>query len=1294
MHKKIHLFFVFIFSLSALFGQQKTVQNKDSYVISWKPVEKMAFGEGVTKEFLCFKGAVYSDNSSISHFFTLLNVIKSSVIPDVRLVDMVFESVPDADLEIIKNQGADIKDNIEITSKVSYQNKKPLMMLSFIPLRTNSSTGKIERLVSFKLDYSYNKSNVLPLKKKSYTYADHSVLKSGDWYRVDVFRSGIHKITYDDLVALGMDVSSIDPRNIRLYGNGGKMLPENNMVYRPDDLKENAIYIYGESDGVFNQGDYIIFYAQGPESWAFDAVNDSYKHQINKYNSSTAYFLSASLGPGRRIGNEPSSSLPVDYTVTTFDDHLFHEKDSLNLIKSGREFYGEVFDVNTSYSFSFNFPNIVPSTPVKLRTHLLARSILVSTSFKLYSNGSYITTLPLSPASSNYINPYATENESSLQFSSSGSISLRFDYNKSGNSSAIGWLDYVELNAERYLSFVSGQMPFRNHESVGKGITEFIVENSNNNVVVWDVTDYANVRKVDATHTDNNLSYRLNTDSLREFVAFDDNGFYSVSCTGKVQNQDLHGLGVYNMIIISYPDLIDQAERLADFHRNNDGLSVLVVTPQLIYNEFSSGNQDITALKDFVKMFYDRAGSDSTRQPGYLLLFGDASYDYQDRIVNNTNRIPTYQTVNSLDPSSSYLTDDYVGFLDDTDSGPYGNLLDIAVGRIPAQNIEEARAIVDKIINYKAKYDLNTGTPTCSSFSATISNLADWRNTICFVADDADTPGEGFLGQSEDIATFVDTTYNNFNIDKIYCDAYTQISTPGGQRYPEVNDAINKRVAKGALIINYIGHGGEVGWAHEAILGVSDINSWSNKNSLPFFVTATCEFSRFDDPARTSAGEYVILNPTGGGVSLFTTTRIAFSGSNAIIDLDFYKNVFKKTGGKYPFIGDVIRAAKNMMGCDNSISNFVLLGDPALKLVYPEHNIVTTKINNHPIASLPDTINALDKVTIQGYIADNSGNKLTSYQGTIMPTVYDKMMDILSNGNDGATPQSLTLQKNIIYKGKAHVINGDFSFTFVVPKDIAYNYGKGRISYYSQNGTTDAGGYYENFLIGGTNNNEITDKDGPDIKLYMNDNHFVSGGITDKNPVLMVYLSDSAGVNTIGSGIGHDISAVLDGNTDKTFILNDYYESDYDTYCSGLVRYPFSSLDVGEHKLTLKAWDVYNNSSENELDFVVAESADLALSHVLNYPNPFTTYTEFWFEHNQPCCGLDVQVQIFTITGKLIKTIQTRVETDGFRADPIPWDGKDDFGDNIGKGVYVYTLKVKSNSGQYSEKTEKLVILK
>ena len=521
-----------------------------------------------------------------------------------------------------------------------------------------------------------------------------------------------------------------------------------------------------------------------------------------------------------------------------------------------------------------------------------------------------------------------------------------------------------------------------------------------------------------------------------------------------------------------------------------------------------------------------------------------------------------------------------------------------------------------------------------------------------------------------------------------------QVSTPGGQRYPDANRDLNLAVQKGALIINYTGHGGELGLTHERVLGVSDINAWTNIDNLPAFVTATCEFSRYDDPERISAGEYVLLNPNGGGIALFTTSRLVYAAPNFTLNQNFYRKLQEEQPWGLPTMGDVIRMTKVLSGFAANNRNFVLLGDPAQRLSYPEHKIETTFING-PIDNQADTVRALQLVTVKGRVRKADGNLFTDFNGVVYPTVFDKPDSIICLRND---PQNsfgfkFSAQRNLIYKGKATVKDGEFEFSFVVPRDIAYKFDHGRISYYAEGNNTNAHGRSNEIVVGGSLLGTTVDNDGPGLRLFMNDDKFVFGGTTDESPLLLAFLTDSNGINTVGSGIGHDITAILDGNTGSTISLNDYYQADLDSYRSGRVAYPFKDLSEGRHTLRLKAWDVHNNSSEGYLEFVVAGSAQLALQHVLNYPNPFSTRTSFFFEHNRPCGNLNVMVQVFTISGKLVKTINEDMVCNGYRSNPIDWDGRDDYGQTIGRGVYVYSLRVRTDDGLSANHIDKLVIL-
>ncbi|MCB0380239.1 MAG: type IX secretion system sortase PorU [Flavobacteriales bacterium] len=1120
----------------------------------------------------------------------------------------------------------------------------------------------------------FTRGRNLTNKSSNKSTVQNSVLASGDWYKIAVTKDGVFKLDYSFLKNLGLDVDNINPQTIKIYGNGGKMLPEVNSQYRHDDLKQNSIHIEGENDGVFNSTDYILFFGQSPHSKTLNTSTNLFNHQLNRYCDTSYYFITTSSTneSPKRISTSANSLLP-NKVVNTFSEYQYYEKDNLNLIKSGQDWYGEMFDVKTEYDFVFNVSNIDVSSPVNVNVSGAGRSGVAS-AFNVTSGGSGVAINFNTITLSCYSCQYANNGSGTFSFiPSSDLINVKVNYNKP-SSSSVAWLDKIELNARRNLSMVGNQLFFRDVNSVGTGnISQFNISNAANVIKIWDITDPLNVKGQQFVQG-NSISFVANTDTLREFVALTNSYETQVYPFGKIDNQNLHGLSQQDYVIVSHPDFLVQAEQIADFHRQ-EGMNVVVVTPTQVYHEFSSGSQDPVAIRSFMKMFYDRA-TVASELPKYLLLFGDGSYDNKNRISGNTNFIPTYQSTNSLGIIGSLVTDDYFGLLDDNE-GKWSagvELVDIGIGRFPVKNKTEADNVTNKVLNY---YNPST--------------MRDWRNEITFIGDDEDS--NEHMRQSDFLAGMIESSNPEYNPYKIFFDAFKQESTPGGTRYPDVNKEIIKAFEEGSLILNYTGHGGETGWAHERVLTVGDINNLQKTSNLPLVVTATCEFSRFDDPKRTSAGELVLTNKTGG-IALFTTVRLVFSSPNFALNQDLFRKVFTEVNGEKKTIGEIFMEIKNLNASNSNNRNFTLLGDPALTLVYPKHDVKTTALNGASITTVLDTIKALQKVTIEGYVQDKNGVKLTSYNGTIYPTVFDKSKTITTLKNDGGQPFVFDSQISKLFKGKASVTNGDFSFSFVVPKDIAYNFGKGKLSYYAENQVEDANGYFTEFYIGGTADNYVADNEGPDVELYMNDKSFVFGGLTDENPSLLAYVSDLNGINMVGNGIGHDIVAVLDDKTDDAFILNNYYEADLNSYQKGVIRFPFTDLEEGRHKLTLKVWDVYNNSKEVTTEFNVVKAKDVVLSRVYNYPNPFTTHTEFWFEHNQANKPMYVQVQIFTVSGKLVKTLEQNIFSEGFRSTSITWDGLDDYGDRLARGVYVYHLKVRAENMSLADKYEKLVILR
>ena len=1117
------------------------------------------------------------------------------------------------------------------------------------------------------------------------TYKSNSVLATGTWGKIAIKDPGIYKIDVPFLNSLGFTVSTISSGSIRLFGNGGAMLSEANSEIPVDDLAENAILVVDGGDGVFNGADYLLFYAPGPNKWIKDSLNKKFIHQKNIYSDSAYYFITIG-GNGKRISAQQNLPAPAG-SVNSFNERFFHELDTINLLSSGKEWFGEEFadapGKTLSRSFTVSIPNLAASLPVTLISNCVARSINAASRFDVRVNNQLIQQINIPSTGPGFYDLFAQQ----VQLSSDVVITqdvLQISYTYvPGSFNSQGWLNFFEINARRNLVLPNtGQLSFRDWNSIGNNILEYIVSNVTSNTQVWEITDPLTPGRMQGSVSGNAFRFVNDAIRLREYIAFDPSGALLPVNAGRIQNQDLHNSQQTDYIIVTNKLLLSEAERLAAFHRQKNNLKVVVITIDKVFNEFSSGSQDPVAIRDLVKMYFDKAGSNIANRPKYLLLFGDASFDHKNRISNNTNLVPAYQNTISLDPLSTYTSDDFFGFLDDHEdinSGLVTNLLDIGIGRIPAKNLTEAKNYVDKLMAYYAK----------ESFGA-------WRNIISFIADDEDN---NLHLQDAEIITGTVSANPVFNIQKIYLDAFPQQSGSAGSRYPGVNETINNRIESGTLIFNFIGHGGAARLAEEVILDQPMINSWNNTTRLPLFVTATCDFAPYDNPFIHSIGENILLRPKTGGIAMMTTTRLVFSFSNRIMNNNYMQFATQPdANGKYRSLGEAIMAAKNYtyQTSGDVINNrkFTLLGDPALTIGFPQFKIRTTKINSVDPLLQTDTLSSGERISIEGEVTDNNGSFLSNFNGTVYPVIFDKPQMSITKANDpGSQPVNFQQRSTILFRGKASVMNGKFNFSFKVPRDINYQYGQGKISYYAEDGTKDGGDFFEGIIIGGSSSFPDNDKDGPEIKAWLNDEKFVNGSIVDQQPVLILKLIDSSGINTSGTGIGHDITAILDNNIDQLFNLNNYYEADLDKYGQGTVRFQLPELTPGYHSIKIKAWDVLNNSSEYVLDFLVTSDDELVISHVLNYPNPFTTSTQFWFEHNKPGQDLLVQIHIFSLTGKVVKKLEKTINTPGNRSTEVEWDGKDDFGEKIGRGVYIYRIKVFSSGSKTKTITEKLVIL-
>ncbi|MBL7964542.1 MAG: type IX secretion system sortase PorU [Flavobacteriales bacterium] len=1177
-----------------------------------------------------------------------------------------------------------------------------MALIEVLPFRRDPVSGNLQRLLSFTLSVQAGKGASVG-RPKSGAYPDQSKLASGDWYRISVPREGVYRITGSFLQQLGVNLAGLSPDQLNIYGKQSGQLPYRNADLPATDLTAHAIQVNDGGDGTFDANDELLFYAGGPDRWEL-RPNGLFTHVKNAYCDSAYYFIGIGTDPPKRVQDVAQSTAPVTHTVATFNERQVINREIINLVKSGRQFFGESYDIVKQYNYSFAVPFLSCEAPVTLVMDVAARTIGSAQSSFTYNvaSGLVTTTASINGIGTSYTGYYARPRRDSLLVNCPpATIPITVTFNPADPVTSIGYMNSIEMNARRELRFVGDQLSFRDVASAGPGnVAQFDLGNAGQVHRIWDLTDPLNVRNVPFTDGGNTKTFRLNTDSLRQFIAFRNTNYLVPTAVGRVSNQDLHATALpTDLVIVCPPEFQSQATRLAS-QRANEGLSVVIVSPQQVYNEFSSGTRDATAIKYYMKMLYDKAGSDPALMPRYLLLFGDGSYNNYATSLSNQNYIPTYQSFESLDLSRSYTSDDYFGLLDDGEGEATSDLVDIGIGRLPVVSLIQASQAVDKILRYDRLTLLSTPDQTCASGGDGGAN--DWRTLALFVSDDMD--GDNFEGpihmlQSDQLATRVDNEHPEYNVAKIYLDAYRQITNLGVERYPEAEEELKQRVQKGALLVNYIGHGGEVGWAHERLLNNSTILGWTNSDRLPLFMTATCEFTRWDDPARTSAGEYVFLNPSGGGIALMTTTRLAYSFQNFTLAGKFYDHVFDdlEEQGRIARLGDVYRRTKIditlAQGSQTNHRSFTLIGDPSTRLAQPRQQVVITSVTD-TLGNPIDTLKALGVVRITGQVLAADGTLDSGFNGVVIPTVFDKRVTQSTLANDGGSPFNYSVRKNVIYKGKASAVNGLFTLTFVVPKDIAYQVGPGRVSVYAEGLVSNALGYSNDILVGDTDPNAAIDEQGPRIDLYLNDERFVHGGITNETPMIFAKLFDVNGINTVGNSIGHDLLAIVDENTDRALVLNDYYESDLDTYQSGKVRYRLSKLEEGSHTLSLKAWDVHNNSSTAMTEFVVASSEEMALAHVLNYPNPFTTNTAFFFEHNRPCSTLDVQVQVFTVSGRLVKTLNRRLTCEGFRAEPMSWDGLDDYGDKLARGVYVYRLHVTAPDGAKAEKYEKLVILR
>ena len=1110
-----------------------------------------------------------------------------------------------------------------------------------------------------------------------------SVLRTGLWVKIGVTESGVYRLTQAQLAQFNPAFATADPRRLRLYGNGGAALAQSNAIVRPADLTENAIQVSGEADGRFDAGDAILFFGQSPHVVRYDSVARRFTHQINPYSDTTFYFLTIGESPGLRIDERTAGPLSASPTVTTFDDYQFHEQDLLKVpaVRSGREWLGEYMTTDTTQVIPFEVPGLVAAAPIRLTASAVAGA-LSPTQFRLQVNNQLVGTMPMSTISGyeyDYQGIARIDTFLVKLTAATSPLQLALTFRKNGQPSAQGYLNYLSVQTRRELRQYDKPTWIRRLMA-----GQCAVRQASATLRVWDITNplvpVGQGYSLSGTQEAGWVSARLS-----DYFLFTDAQLLPPASLATVANQDVHSRPVPDLLIVTPIAWRSQADRLAQFRRDHDHLSVLVVTTAQVYNEFGSGQPDPTAIRDMARYFYQK-------QPNklrYLLLFGDATYNYRNSgggisPTQLANMVPVYESRESLHPVLSYSSDDYFGFMDtsegewpETQTGDSG--MDIGVGRLPVKSVDEARTVVDKLIRYSSDPSLS----------------GDWQTRLMLIADDGDY--NIHQQDADQMARSVEKKSPAYRPQRVFLDDYPQENTSTGQKAPVVNQIINQGMADGQLIMNYSGHGGILGLADEQVVTLQDILSWKNRR-LPLFVTATCQFGRYDDPSVSSGAELTLLSRTGGAIALLTTTRPVYANTNLLLNQAFYNAVFTPINGQMPRLGDVMRITKN-----NSLSgpvnrNFALLGDPSMQLAYPQAQAVLTQINGKGVtANRLDTLHALQTVDLSGEIRQQN-QRLPNFSGMLRLNLYDKAVTHTTVGSEAGSPK-MTYQAftSPIFTGQVAVQQGRFSVRFTMPKDINYTTGPGKVYLYAllTDSTLSASGSYDSLRIGGSVFADSIDNQPPVVALS------VVGGTVDgdvtrvpgPDVTLRIGLSDNRGINIARSGLGHELTVQL--NAQPTVVLNENYVANGTNGRQGEVLYTFRNLTPGTYVIRAKAWDINNNSAEGALTIVVSDRPALAIKTLRASPNPISEQTTFLAELNRSGEPLDWTSNVYTLTGQLLYQQSGQCTDCDALLNIGGWNGLSTTGQPVANGLYIVQIQVRSAAdGTTASSTCRIVLTK
>ena len=1084
------------------------------------------------------------------------------------------------------------------------------------------------------------------VKTQAQWSSHRSVLADHEWYKIGVTEDGVYGIDYATLQSWGIQPQQIDPSKIRLYGNVQVVLPESNVARRYDDLSEAAIMVTGADDHSFDEGDLILFYGQGPVNMV-TTLDSYYSYERNPYTDTVYYFLCVdSEVDGLRIEEQGSvATTENNPVINSYLDYYYHESEEFSPYASGRTWYGDLFTGQEGYKeFRVEIPGLLLDNGVRVESRVLGRCKPLAY-YNLKINGNTVVNKHLFDAYKD--REYGKEHHvNKLTFPDSNRLLIRYDFEPFEGNPMV-FIDYFVLNFWRELRYSGEDFGFRILPSqLILAPARVKVSDASSRLLCWEVTNPLHPYIQLTENQSNGVFFGVDTQIERHYHLFEMGQQRQVASCKPIPNQNLHALEAAELLIVTPRLFWQQAQALADFHTQTDGMNCVITDIAEIYNEFSTGAPDPTALRDFVRMIYQRS------QGGvkYLLLLGKGSHDYRCIKGIDNNFVPTYENLDApFREVQSMCSDDYFAIMDGNEGQDCSGYVDLGVGRIPIVTPEQGDAVIEKIKHY-ANPDANHGL---------------WKNDHLFVADN---DSKTYPNHAEALASIIETQWQTAIPKKLYLDSYPVVSTPSGNRVPAANRLLMDYFDKGVGVLSYTGHGGVKSLSAEWVLSLADIQLMTNYDRLPFIHTATCEFSKFDDPGVVSGGELLLLNPDGGAIALFTTMRPTVAQNNQKMSKSLHYHLYEKDNQQSLRFGDIYRIAKSdtqYYHPDNIV--YVLFGDPALRFACPSYNVVTEQVQGS------------EMLTVKGYVADPDGVIDAQFNGVLDMRLYDQKSKYTSLGlyDD---PFDYSYYNDVLFEGKASVVQGRFEFKIPIPSMVSQNDGNARLSYsaYDSIRKVEACGVYDEFQVHSPAT--VTDNQGPDIKLYWNSPDFESGDTGASKGTLYAELFDTHGIYHYNVSIGRDI--VLNSNVDglDNVILNDRYEPAVDDYQRGRIVLPVSELANGVYEFTLKAWDTWNNSSEAAIVLVVDRS--VLIAEVRNYPNPFVDEVRFSFVDGEMNEELTVRVEVFDAFGRCVAQLQEQTSSVNGVVPPICWDGRSSTGNELHPGVYLYKMSITDATGK------------